>query len=302
MFVPPSIAYAQLAVVVHGCLLASMVPCLISLPSSKGDDGTSAMRKTLQALKPIRCLVATPEILFDLAPDLPKLNLGDILREENIEWERVLVYNPLLAAAGSATNRTVEGFVTIGDLEWMGKGIEERGVRADSYRRGNTMPGQQQQLPMTVEESAKTRAFVKVLVPASLDSNQVNITYYTHADLNTLTDQLISDLFHGIRAPKNKEWQHLALFSSLGPELTRGPSFPLLFLPPLIPKTSIINSAISWTWILVDDSTRHDENIEGKRPYVTVIKADKDTEDAHEFAERALGEGVGRKIVKGASL
>jgi hypothetical protein len=217
-----------------------------------------------------------------------------------LEWERVLCFDPLLGAPGAGTNRTVEGFVSIGDLEWMGKGIEERGVRADSFRRRNSPAGKPDAV-MTGEEARTMPALIEVSLSAT-DESGVKVTTFTHSDLNKVTDSLLGNLFSNIKASKPST--HLALFSSLSPSLIRSPSFPLLFLPPVAQLGSgqpPLQTSCTWTWILIDDSLALDKGGD-ERPYVTVIKSDGPEGDVRAFIARSLASGVGRKILKGALL
>jgi hypothetical protein len=313
VFVPSTLAYGQLTTVVNGVMLASMVPCLIDVSkltrtgsnTESRKDAFSAMKAAFKAIRPVRCLVTTAELLFDLDTALPSIRMADIMGEENLEWERVLCFDPLTGAPGAGTNRTVEGFVSIGDLEWMGKGIEERGVHADSFRRRNSPAGKPDAV-MTEEEARTMPALIEVSL-TSTDETGVKVTTFTHLDLTKVADTLLGNLFASMKPPVKDgaaATQHLALFSSLSPSLIRSPSFPLLFLPPIAQTGSgqpALQTTCTWTWILIDDSLALDRGGD-KRPYVTVIKSDGPEGDVRDFIARALASGVGRKILKGALL
>lgn len=297
VFVCPEAAesFVGLAALVHGMMLASLVPCLIDIQSfiglnmdskngsmddAKGSldaskdsannhinrpnnvDLSSQLLQTLRSLSP-RLLVATPSLLFDRAQ--PILKIADALREINMEWERVLVFDP-----PPGQDKSAEGFVAVGDLAWMGKGILERGVKVETYRRvdGPGLDAGVVEPRMTKQESETMPA----IIHASLAPERMQ--QFTHSELIRSSRNLTTSLL-----PKSNKASHISLLSPLGPHLLNAPSFPLFLIPP---RSLSNGNGIDWTWHLADDGHGG--------PNIAVISGSN------------IEDGVGKRIVKSAKL
>lgn len=104
----------ELIIVVHGLMLANLVPCLVEVNRRTSSESLFNRMQPLKA----KLLIAPSSIIFNT-----NLELQSTMRKLNLEWERVVVSDGK------------DGFVSVADLRGFGKGIVERGVWECGYRR-----------------------------------------------------------------------------------------------------------------------------------------------------------------------